>query len=146
MTNCLTKNDLSISLIDIDCDDENSNDRDPKLKVGHHARSSKYNIFAKDYSPNLSKFFGIKKVINTVPWAYIIEGLNCKEIVGTFYKKQLQKTNETEFRIEKVIKKKMINLVLTEKVVTTSLIVKFKKKIQNSYYPVPDSHILVETK
>ena len=91
-------------------------------------------------------FLALKKVINTVPWAYIIEGLNCKEIVGTFYKKQLQKTNETEFRIEKVIKKKMINLVLTEKVVTTSLIVKFKKKIQNSYYPVPDSHILVETK
>ena len=29
------------------------NDKDPKFKVGHHVRISKYkNIFAKDYSPN----------------------------------------------------------------------------------------------
>ena len=28
------------------------------------------------------------------------------EIIGTFYKKELQKTNQQEFRIEKVIKRK----------------------------------------
>ena len=47
----------------------------------------------------------IKKVKNTVPWTYIISDLNGEEIVGTFYEKELQKTNQKEFRIEKVIKR-----------------------------------------
>ena len=29
-----------------------------------------------------------------------------EEIIGTFYEKELQKTNQQEFRIEKVIKRK----------------------------------------
>ena len=29
-----------------------------------------------------------------------------EEIIGTFYKKELQKTNQEEFRIEKVIRRK----------------------------------------
>ena len=36
----------------------------------------------------------------------MINDLNGEEIVGTFYKKELQKTNQKEFRIEKVIKRK----------------------------------------
>ena len=48
----------------------------------------------------------IKKVKNTVPWAYIINDLNGEEIIGTFYEKELQNTNQQEFRIEKVVKKK----------------------------------------
>ena len=40
-----------------------------------------------------------KKVKNTVPWAYVISGLIGEEIVGTFYEKELQKTNKKEFRI-----------------------------------------------
>ena len=32
--------------------------------------------------------------------------LNGDEIIGTFYEKELQKTNQQEFRIEKVIKRK----------------------------------------
>ena len=31
---------------------------------------------------------------------------NGEEIVGTFYEKELQKTNQKEFRTEKVIKRK----------------------------------------
>ena len=46
------------------------------------------------------------KIKNTVPWTYLIEDLNGEKIVGTFYEKELQKTNQTDFRIEKVIKKK----------------------------------------
>ena len=46
------------------------------------------------------------KVKNTMPWTYVIEDLNGEKIVGTFYEKELQKTNQTDFRIEKVIKKK----------------------------------------
>ena len=48
----------------------------------------------------------IKKVKNTVPWAYVISDLKGEEIVGKFYEKTLQKTNQKEFRVEKVIKRK----------------------------------------
>ena len=65
------------------------------------------NIFADDYTPNLSEeVFVIKKVKNTVSWIHVINDLNSEEIVGTFYGKELQKTNKKEFRIEKVIQKK----------------------------------------
>ena len=84
------------------------NDKDPKFKVGDHVRISKYkNIFAKGYTLNWSEeVFVIKKVKNTVPRTYVINDLNGEEIIGTFYEKELQKTNQQEFRIEKVIKKK----------------------------------------
>ena len=48
----------------------------------------------------------IKKVKNTVKWTYVLNDLNGDEIIGTFYEKELQKTNQQEFRIENVIKKK----------------------------------------
>ena len=48
----------------------------------------------------------IKKVKNTVPWTYVISDLKGEEIIGTFYEKELQKTNQQTFRIEKVINKK----------------------------------------
>ena len=48
----------------------------------------------------------IRKVKNTVPWTYVIRDLNGEEKVGTFYEKELQKTDQKEFRVEKVIKKK----------------------------------------
>ena len=41
-----------------------------------------------------------------MPWTYVIRGLNGEEIIGTFYEKELQKTNQKEFRVEKVIKRK----------------------------------------
>ena len=84
------------------------NDKGPKFKVGDHVRISKYkNIFSKGYTPNCSEeVFVIKKVKNTVPWTYVIKDLNDEEITGTFYEKELQKTYQEEFRIEKVIKRK----------------------------------------
>ena len=84
------------------------NEKDPKFKVGDDVRISKYkNIFAKGYTPNWSEeVFIIKKIKNTVPWTYVINDLNGEEIIGTFYEKEPQKTNQQEFRIEKVIKKK----------------------------------------
>ena len=64
-------------------------------------------FFANNYTPNWSEeVFVIKKVKNTVPWTYVINDLNGKEIVGTFYQNELQKTDQKEFRIEKVIKRK----------------------------------------
>ena len=82
-------------------------DNDPKFKLGDHVRISKYkNIFAKGYIPNWSEeVFVIKKIKNTVPLTYVIGDLNGEEVTGTFYEKELQKIDQQEFRIEKVIKK-----------------------------------------
>ena len=87
---------------------EDSNKKDPKFKVGDHVRISKYkNIFAKGYTPNWSEeVFVINKIKNTVPWTYAISDLNGEEITGSFYEKELQKTNQKEFRIEKILKRK----------------------------------------
>ena len=41
-----------------------------------------------------------------MPWTFVISDLKGEEIVGTFYKKESQKTNQKEFRAEKVIKRK----------------------------------------
>ena len=84
------------------------NHKNPKFEVGDHVRISKYkNIFTKGYMPNWSeKMFNIKKIKNTVPWTYVINDLNGEEIIGTFYENELQKTDQKEFRIEKVLKKR----------------------------------------
>ena len=86
--------------------DKKNNKEDPKFKVGDHVAISKYkNIFAKGYVPNwFEESVVIIKVENTVPWTYVISDLKVEEIVGTLYGKKLQKTNQKEFRIEKVIK------------------------------------------
>ena len=89
-----------------------SNDEDPKFPVGNNLRISKYkNIFAKGYTTNWSEeLFVIRKknniYINTVLWTYVTIDLNGKEVAGTFYEKELQKADQLEFSIGKVIKKK----------------------------------------
>ena len=87
-------------------------DNDPKFKIGDHVRISKYKkYFPKGYISDWSEeVFVIKEIKNTAPWIYIINDLNYQEIIETFYEKELQKTNQQEFRIEKVIKKKGSNL------------------------------------
>ena len=94
------------------------NDNNPKFKVGHHVRISKYkNIFAEGYTPNWSEeVFVIKKIRNLVPWTYLIDDLNGEEITRTFYEKELQKIDQQEIRIEKVIKKKGDKLCQMERI------------------------------
>ena len=48
----------------------------------------------------------IKKVKNTVSWTYVTSNLKDEEIVEIFYKEELQESNQKEFRVEKVTKKK----------------------------------------
>ena len=88
--------------------DKKINNKDPKFKVGDLVRISKYeNVFAKRYVLNWSEeVFVVNKIKNTVPWTYEINDLNGEEIVGSFYEKELQKTNQEELRTEKVIKRK----------------------------------------
>ena len=87
---------------------EGYNETKPKFQVGDHVRISKYkNIFAKGYTQNWSgEVFIIIKTKDTVPWTYAISDLNGESITGSFYEKELQKTSQEKFRIEKVIKRK----------------------------------------
>ena len=82
------------------------NDEYLKYKIGDIVRISKYkNIFG--YVPNWSEeVFVIKKIKSTAPWKYVISDVKVEEITETFYKKELQKANKKEFRVEKVIKRK----------------------------------------
>ena len=77
---------------------EESNEKDPRFKVGDHVRISRYkNVFAKGYTPNWSKeVFVVKEVKNTVPSTYIIRDLSNEEIISSFYEKELQKTLESK--------------------------------------------------
>ena len=87
---------------------EESNKKSPKYKVGGHVIISKYkNIFAKGYVPNWSEeVFIVSKPKNTVPWAYVTSDLNREQVIGSFYEKELQKNNQKECRIEKVLQRK----------------------------------------
>ena len=88
--------------------------KDPKFEIGDIVRILKYKIiFTKDYVPHCSEeVFVIKKVKNTVPWTYVVSDLKGEELVGTFYEKELNKRNQEEFRVNKVIKKKGDKLYL----------------------------------
>ena len=79
------------------------NNKDPKFKIGDNIRISKYKkVFAKSYTPNRSEeVFVIKKVKNTVPWSYVINGFNEEEIDGTFYENELQKTSQKSSELKK---------------------------------------------
>ena len=67
--------------------DEEVNDKNPKFKVGDHVKISKYkNIFAKGYIPNWSEEIFVIENLK-------ICDLNGEQIIGTFYEKELQKTN-----------------------------------------------------
>ena len=58
-----------------------------------------------------------KKLIST----YVAGDLEGEEIVGTFYEKELRKTNQKELRTGKVIKKNVINYMLNGKALIVSL-------------------------
>ena len=125
---------------------EESNKRNPKFKVGDHVRITKYkHIFAKGYAPNWSEeIFVIKKVKNTVPWTYVISDVNNEEIIGSFYEKELQKTNKKEFRIEKILKRKGDKLHVKWKGYDNLFNCWINKKDilkkMSEYFPKPSSH------
>ena len=104
---------IKIKPIDVTSDcyaeyNEDSNEKDPKFKVDHPGRISKHkNVFAKGYTQNWSEEgFVVSKIKNTVPWTYAISALNGEPMAGSFYEKELQKTSQEKFRIEKVLKRK----------------------------------------
>ena len=50
------------------------------------------------------KKFLLLKTLKIPPSTYVISNLKGEQIVGTFYEKELQKTNQKELSVEKVIK------------------------------------------
>ena len=72
---------------------EDPTKKDPKFKAGDHVRISNYeNFFAKWYAPNWSEYS---------PLDYVISDVYNEEIAASFYEKELQKTCQEKFRIEK---------------------------------------------
>ena len=71
------------------------NEKDSRFKVGDKVRISKFkNIFAKGHTPNWSsEIFFVDKINDTVPYTHNLKDLNDEEIIGSFYDKELQKTN-----------------------------------------------------
>ena len=58
-----------------------------------------------------------------MPWKYVLNDLNGEEIIETFYEKELQGTNQQEFRIEKVINRKGVKLYVKWKGYDNSFII-----------------------
>ena len=89
-------------------------------------------MFAKCYTPNwLQEVFIIKDVKYTVAQIHVIKDFKNAEIVETFYEKELQKKNQIEFRVEKVIKRKGESFMSSETVMIIHLITGL---ITNTYY------------
>ena len=69
--------------------EDRSNKKDPKFKVGDNVRICKCkNIFAKGYTPIWSEeVFVNNKIRNTCPWIYAISRLNGEKIIESCYEK-----------------------------------------------------------
>ena len=126
---------IKMKLIDVTNDsyaeyNENFNKKDLKFKVSDHVRISKYkNIFAKGCTPNWSEeVFAVNNIKNTVPWIYVANDLNGEKITGSFYEKKLQKSNQKQFRIEKVLKRKSDKLYVNWKGYNNSFNTSISKK------------------
>ena len=62
-------------------------------------------FFAKGFAPNWSEeVFVVSEIKNTVPWT--VSDFNGELTTGSFYEKELQKTNKKKIRMEKVLKRK----------------------------------------
>ena len=80
----------------------------PKFKIGDRVRIvKKKKMFEKGFTPNWTEeVFTIVKVKMTKPPTYTIKDEKGEEIHGTFYEPELQKTNQTIYRIEKILKRR----------------------------------------
>jgi len=83
----------------------------PKFKIDDKVRISRTKaLFEKGYLPNYSEaLYIINKVQKTIPPTYKLKNLLGEEIEGSFYEKELQKSDQEVYRIEKVIRKKKID-------------------------------------
>ena len=61
-------------------------------------------------------------------WTYVISDFKCKEIIGAFYEKELQKTNSKGFGVGKIRREEAINCMLNGKAMIVLLTVVLMKK------------------
>ena len=80
----------------------------PKFAIGDRVRiPRKKKTFEKGYTSRWTEeVFTISKVLYTNPPTYRITDSDGKEIQGTFYEAELQKTTQNVYRIKKVIRKR----------------------------------------
>ena len=83
----------------------------PKFRIGDKVRISRTKaVFEQGYLPNYSEeIYIINKAQKTIPPTYKLKDLLGEEIEGSFYEKELQKSDQEVYRIEKVIRKKKID-------------------------------------
>ena len=68
----------------------------------------------------LEEVFVIKKIKSRVLWTYVVSDLNDEIIVGKSSEKEVQKISQTEFKVEKIIKRKGDRLFIKLKVYDNS--------------------------
>ncbi len=83
----------------------------PKLSIGDRVRITKRKgIFEKGYTPRWTEeTFVVTEVLPTQPPTYKISDQRGEVIQGSFYEQELQKTDQSTFRIEKVLRKRTRN-------------------------------------
>ena len=86
-------------------------EKKPKFKVGDVVRiGKKKKTFEKGFTTNWTEeLFTIIQVQPTNPWTYKIKDWKGEEVKGTFYEPELQKSKQTVFRVEKVLKRRVKN-------------------------------------
>ena len=82
----------------------------PKFSIGDNVRNVRItknkNLFDKGYTQRwTAEVFKFSKIQLTIPVTYKITDYNGEEIQGSFYEQELQKTSQSTFRIEKVLKR-----------------------------------------
>ena len=79
-----------------------------KFNVGDKVRITlKKRTFEKEAHGNWTEeIFEISKILTTNPIVYKIKDLADEEIQGTFYKEQLQKTNQCIYRIDRILQRR----------------------------------------
>jgi hypothetical protein len=90
------------------------NTKKATLRPGDSVRISKTkSVFDKGYLPNWTdEIFKIAEALERVPQVYILEDVDGERLKGTFYAQELQKVvknDEDLWRIEKIIKKRVVH-------------------------------------
>ena len=91
--------------------DRGIRDKTSKFKLGDSVRISRVKgLFEKGYLPNWSEaLYTIREVKSSSPITYLLKDSQGKDVTGGFYKEELQRSNQEIFRIEKILRKKLIN-------------------------------------
>ena len=143
---------IKMKSIDITSDsyadyNEDSNKKDPILKVGDHVKISKSkHICAKWYTPNWSEeAFVVSKTKNTVPWTDVATDLNGEPSIGSLYEKELQKTSHEKIKKEKGLKRKGDKMRVKWQKYDNSFNIGLIKKILNKFFQKLNAFITNES-